>query len=86
MLLPMQQGDSTDLKSYGRAACDNQAFRSALHEFLPNAEELMVEITRLRLTEGSKAEIEKKEELCATACLKSTPCWGTGVAAWVSLF
>ena len=34
-----------------------------LHEFLPNAEELMVEITRLRLTGGDDRQLQEKEEM-----------------------
>lgn len=34
-----------------------------LHEFLPNAEELAVEITRLKLTGGDKRDIHKKADL-----------------------
>ncbi|MDI9447449.1 MAG: pyruvate, phosphate dikinase [Bacillota bacterium] len=63
-LLPMQQGDFYGiLKAMDGLPVTIRLLDPPLHEFLPNAEELMVEITRLRLTEGSKAEIEKKEEL-----------------------
>ncbi|MCD6257291.1 pyruvate, phosphate dikinase [Candidatus Aerophobetes bacterium] len=36
-----------------------------LHEFLPNYEDLLVEITRLKLQGGDKKEIEEKEKLLA---------------------
>jgi len=36
-----------------------------LHEFLPNYEDLLVEITRLKLQDGNKEEIEEKEKLLA---------------------
>ncbi len=63
-LLPMQQGDFYGiLKAMDGLPVTIRLLDPPLHEFLPNAEELVVEITRLRLTEGSKAEIEKKEEL-----------------------
>ncbi|HPZ44354.1 MAG TPA: pyruvate, phosphate dikinase [Bacillota bacterium] len=63
-LLPMQQGDFYGiLKAMDGLPVTIRLLDPPLHEFLPNAEELLVEITRLRLTNGSKAEIEKKEEL-----------------------
>ena len=63
-LLPMQQGDFYGiLKAMDGLPVTIRLLDPPLHEFLPNAEELLVELTRLRLTEGSKAEIEKKEEL-----------------------
>ncbi len=63
-LLPMQQGDFYGiLKAMDGLPVTIRLLDPPLHEFLPNAEELMVELTRLRLTEGSRAEIQAKEEL-----------------------
>ncbi|OPY57755.1 MAG: Pyruvate, phosphate dikinase [Pelotomaculum sp. PtaU1.Bin035] len=63
-LLPMQQGDFYGiLKAMDGFPVTIRFLDPPLHEFLPNAEELMVEITTLRLTNGDKAKISEKEEL-----------------------
>jgi len=63
-LLPMQQGDFYGiLKAMDGFPVTIRFLDPPLHEFLPNAEELVVEITTLRLTNGDKREIDKKEEL-----------------------
>lgn len=63
-LLPVQQEDFYGiLLAMDGLPVTIRLLDPPLHEFLPNAAELMVELTRLRLTEGSGAEIEKKEEL-----------------------
>jgi len=63
-LLPMQQGDFYGiLKAMDGFPVTIRLLDPPLHEFLPNAEDLVVEITRLRLTGGDKAEISRKEEL-----------------------
>jgi len=63
-LLPMQQGDFYGiLKAMDGFPVTIRFLDPPLHEFLPNAEELMVDITRLRLTAGDKAELREKEEL-----------------------
>lgn len=63
-LLPMQQGDFYGiLKAMDGFPVTIRFLDPPLHEFLPNAEELMVDITRLRLTAGDKAELRDKEEL-----------------------
>jgi len=63
-LLPMQQGDFYGiLKAMDGLPVTIRLLDPPLHEFLPNAEELLVEITRLRLTGGDKEEIRQKEEL-----------------------
>ncbi|MDF9409264.1 pyruvate, phosphate dikinase [Pelotomaculum isophthalicicum JI] len=63
-LLPMQQGDFYGiLKAMDGFPVTIRFLDPPLHEFLPNAEELMVEITTLRLTNGDKREIDEKEEL-----------------------
>jgi pyruvate,orthophosphate dikinase len=63
-LLPMQQGDFYGiLKAMEGLPVTIRLLDPPLHEFLPHAEELAVEITRLRLTGGQAKEIEAKEEI-----------------------
>ncbi|MCL6634342.1 MAG: pyruvate, phosphate dikinase [Peptococcaceae bacterium] len=63
-LLPMQQGDFYGiLKAMDGLPVTIRLLDPPLHEFLPNAEELMVEITRLRLTGGDRAELKQKEDI-----------------------
>ncbi|OAT85803.1 pyruvate, phosphate dikinase [Desulfotomaculum copahuensis] len=63
-LLPMQQGDFYGiLKAMEGLPVTIRLLDPPLHEFLPNAEELLVEITRLRLTGGDPAELKAKESL-----------------------
>ncbi len=63
-LLPMQRDDFYGiLKAMDGFPVTIRLLDPPLHEFLPDAEELMVEITRLKLTGGDKAEIREKEEL-----------------------
>ncbi|MCL5057745.1 MAG: pyruvate, phosphate dikinase [Actinobacteria bacterium] len=63
-LLPMQRGDFYGiLKAMEGLPVTIRLLDPPLHEFLPNAEELAVEITRLRLTGGSAAELAEKEDL-----------------------
>ncbi|MDD4169554.1 MAG: pyruvate, phosphate dikinase [Desulfotomaculaceae bacterium] len=63
-LLLLQQGDFYGiLKAMDGFPVTIRFLDPPLHEFLPSAEELMVEITTLRLTDGEKAEIADKEEL-----------------------
>jgi pyruvate,orthophosphate dikinase len=63
-LLPMQQGDFYGiLKAMQGLPVTIRLLDPPLHEFLPNAEELMVEITRLRLTGGDANTLHGKEEL-----------------------
>ncbi|GBF33747.1 phosphate dikinase [Desulfocucumis palustris] len=63
-LLPMQQGDFYGiLKAMESLPVTIRLLDPPLHEFLPNAEELSVEITRLKLTGGSQEEIKEKEDL-----------------------
>ncbi|MBU4532539.1 MAG: pyruvate, phosphate dikinase [Eubacteriales bacterium] len=63
-LLPMQQADFYGIfkAMEGLPVCI-RLLDPPLHEFLPNAEELAVEITRLKLTGGAKEEIQEKEDL-----------------------
>lgn len=63
-LLPMQQDDFYGiLKAMEGLPVTIRLLDPPLHEFLPNAEELAVELTRLRLSGGSFAEIKAKEEI-----------------------
>jgi pyruvate,orthophosphate dikinase len=63
-LLPMQQGDFYGiLKAMEGLPVTIRLLDPPLHEFLPNAEELVVELTRLRLTGGDQKEIKEKEEV-----------------------
>ncbi|WP_425622226.1 pyruvate, phosphate dikinase [Desulforudis sp. Tu-874] len=63
-LLPMQEGDFYGiLKAMDGYPVCIRLLDPPLHEFLPNAEELAVEITRLRVTGGDEQEIKQKEEL-----------------------
>ncbi|MEW6424344.1 MAG: pyruvate, phosphate dikinase [Bacillota bacterium] len=63
-LLPMQQGDFYGiLKAMEGLPVTIRLLDPPLHEFLPNSEELAVELTRLRLTGGNPEEIKAKEEI-----------------------
>jgi len=63
-LLPMQRGDFYGIfKAMEGLPVTIRLLDPPLHEFLPNAEELAVEITRLRLTGGSAQELTEKEDL-----------------------
>lgn len=63
-LLPVQQGDFYGiLKAMDGLPVTIRLLDPPLHEFLPNSEELTVEITRLKLTGGDAAVIREKEEL-----------------------
>lgn len=63
-LLPMQQGDFYGiLKAMEGYPVCIRLLDPPLHEFLPNAEELAVEIATLKIQNGNEEEIEEKEEL-----------------------
>jgi len=63
-LLPMQRGDFYGiLKAMAGLPVTIRLLDPPLHEFLPNAEDLAVEITRLKLTGGDPAVIEAREQL-----------------------
>ncbi|MDD2554078.1 MAG: pyruvate, phosphate dikinase [Desulfotomaculaceae bacterium] len=63
-LLPLQREDFYGiLKAMDGYPVTIRLLDPPLHEFLPEAEDLMVEITRLKLTGGDKTEIKEKEEL-----------------------
>lgn len=63
-LLPMQQNDFYGiLQAMAGLPVIIRLLDPPLHEFLPNAEELLVEITKLELTGGDPAVISAKETL-----------------------
>ncbi len=63
-LLPMQQEDFYGiLKAMAGLPVIIRLLDPPLHEFLPNAEELVIEITTMKLTGGASAEIVAKEAL-----------------------
>jgi len=63
-LLPMQRGDFYGiLKAMKNLPVTIRLLDPPLHEFLPNAEELAIEISRLKLTGGGQNEIAEKESL-----------------------
>ncbi|NLI11711.1 MAG: pyruvate, phosphate dikinase [Peptococcaceae bacterium] len=63
-LLPVQQGDFYGiLQAMDGFPVTIRLLDPPLHEFLPNSEELTVEITRLRLSGGDPAVIKAKEDL-----------------------
>lgn len=63
-LLPFQQDDFYGiLKAMAGFPVYIRLLDPPLHEFLPNGEELAIEITELKLTNGDPAVIEAKEEL-----------------------
>jgi pyruvate,orthophosphate dikinase len=63
-LLPMQQDDFYGiLKAMDGLPVCIRLLDPPLHEFLPHAEELAVDIATLKITNGDAAEIEKKEDL-----------------------
>ncbi|MDD4238128.1 MAG: pyruvate, phosphate dikinase [Desulfotomaculaceae bacterium] len=63
-LLPMQQGDFYGiLKAMDGLPVTIRLLDPPLHEFLPNSEDLMVEITSLRLSNGDREDLRCKEDL-----------------------
>ena len=63
-LLPMQQGDFYGiLKAMDGFPVTIRLLDPPLHEFLPDMEDLMVEITTLRLRNGDREELRRKEDL-----------------------
>ncbi|NTW06089.1 MAG: pyruvate, phosphate dikinase, partial [Peptococcaceae bacterium] len=63
-LLPIQREDFYGiLKTMEGLPVTIRLLDPPLHEFLPHAEEIAVEISRLRITGGDIAELEEKEEL-----------------------
>jgi len=67
-LLPMQQGDFYEiLKVMDGLPVTIRLLDPPLHEFLPNTEELALEITTMRLTSGDPTEISRKEAILKKA-------------------
>lgn len=65
-LLPMQKEDFKGIfKAMGQRPVTIRLLDPPLHEFLPDAEELLVDITRMKATDGPEDEIAEKEELLA---------------------
>ncbi|GAB6180084.1 pyruvate, phosphate dikinase [Desulfotomaculum defluvii] len=63
-LLPMQEGDFYGiLKAMDGLPVCIRLLDPPLHEFLPNAEELAVEINTLKLTNGDPAKLKRNEDL-----------------------
>ena len=63
-LLPVQQGDFYGIfKAMETLPVTIRLLDPPLHEFLPNIEELLVEITKLKFTRGDSREIAAKENL-----------------------
>ncbi|NLC06950.1 MAG: pyruvate, phosphate dikinase [Syntrophomonadaceae bacterium] len=63
-LLPMQQGDFYGIfEAMEGLPVTIRLLDPPLHEFLPNAEELLVELTKLRIIQGDAKEIAAKENL-----------------------
>mgnify|MGYP000395099591 FL=1 len=63
-LLPLQQGDFEGiLKAMEGYPVTIRLLDPPLHEFLPNIEELLVEITKLKITGENKEELKNKQRL-----------------------
>ncbi len=66
-LLPMQKEDFAGIfEAMGERPVTIRLLDPPLHEFLPEHSELIEEITRLKATDGDKAEIEEKEDLLSS--------------------
>lgn len=63
-LLPMQQGDFEGIfEAMGGLPVTIRLLDPPMHEFLPNKEELLVEVTKLRITNPESDELKQLEEL-----------------------
>ena len=63
-LLPMQQGDFEGIfEAMGGLPVTIRLLDPPMHEFLPNKEELLVEVTKLRITNPKSDELKQLEEL-----------------------
>ncbi|MGG5254055.1 pyruvate, phosphate dikinase [Neobacillus sp. SM06] len=63
-LLPMQQGDFEGIfEAMKGHPVTIRLLDPPLHEFLPDKEELIIDVTRLQLTEPDSPELHKKEQL-----------------------
>ncbi len=65
-LLPMQKGDFLGiLKAMERLPVIIRLLDPPLHEFLPNLEDILIEVNTLRIKNADSSELNKKEELLA---------------------
>ncbi|MFH7819567.1 pyruvate, phosphate dikinase [Neobacillus thermocopriae] len=63
-LLPMQQGDFEGIfEAMQGHPVTIRLLDPPLHEFLPNKEELLVEVTKLQMTDSQSDELKMKEQL-----------------------
>jgi pyruvate, orthophosphate dikinase len=63
-LLPMQQGDFEGIfEAMQGFPVTIRLLDPPLHEFLPDKEELLVEVTKLQITDPGSLELKKKEQL-----------------------
>lgn len=63
-LLPMQKGDFKGIfKAMGERPVTIRLLDPPLHEFLPDHDEILVELTELKVKGGDEAEIAEKESL-----------------------
>jgi pyruvate,orthophosphate dikinase len=63
-LLPMQQGDFEGIfEAMQGNPVTIRLLDPPLHEFLPDKEELIVEVTKLQITDPKSAELKEKEQL-----------------------
>ncbi|MEJ6949699.1 pyruvate, phosphate dikinase [Natronospora cellulosivora (SeqCode)] len=66
-LMPMQKADFKGIfEAMGERPVTIRLLDPPLHEFLPDYNELLVEVTKLKATAGNEQEIAEKEELLAT--------------------
>ncbi|MFW6007287.1 MAG: pyruvate, phosphate dikinase, partial [Halanaerobiales bacterium] len=66
-LLPEQKEDFTGIfEAMGERPVTIRLLDPPLHEFLPDHDELLEEVTKLKVTGGDEAEIKEKEELLAS--------------------
>jgi pyruvate,orthophosphate dikinase len=64
LLLPMQQGDFEGIfEAMQGLPVTIRLLDPPLHEFLPDKEELLVEVTKLQLLDPSSEELKKKEQM-----------------------
>lgn len=67
-LLPMQQGDFEGIfEAMQGFPVTIRLLDPPLHEFLPDKEELLVEVTKLQITDPQSVELKKKNN-----CLKKS--------------
>lgn len=82
-LLPMQQGDFEGIfEEMAGHPVTIRLLDPPMHEFLPDKEELLVEVTKLQLTAPESKELEEKEYLLkkSSILLNSIRCSATAAA------